>query len=64
MCARLCARACVRSRVRDVFAIYDKQYLTQADNDNTPVIKIIILALKVILLDRLQEINCSVIQEP
>ena len=26
--------ACVRACVRDVFAIYDKHYLTQADNDN------------------------------
>ena len=41
VCAHVCARACVRACVRDVFAIYDKKYLTQADSDNTPVIKII-----------------------
>ena len=42
MCARVfvrvCVRACVYARVcvcmRDVFAIYDNKYLTQADNNN------------------------------
>ena len=33
VCARVSARAYVRACVRDVFAIYDKNYLTQADND-------------------------------
>ena len=33
-CVRVRARACACVRVRDVFAIYDKKHLTQADNDN------------------------------
>ena len=35
VCARVFAHACMRACVHaDVFAIYDKKYLTQADNNN------------------------------
>ena len=34
MRAHVCVHACVHACMRDVFAIYDSNNLTQADNDN------------------------------